>query len=558
MKDILEDIKNNTHQTKELLEKSLELDVRPRNWHDSETLTATTEKRYNVFKNLGKQGGRYLRIKTSKASTIRLGLADVGQAEKFEEGLKANRIGKFRFKAPMLLTNFYITPSAADTVVTFWVSTIEMPVDLEDDLTHLDGDTFESISDRAVLIAGEDGTNIRTIQVDSTGQLKLSEADNNQNFGFGFGGFLPLGQQLGDAFYADASVTASGAGTSWSTAVKTIAELDALMTTQNSDYGFVAQGLYSESASVNGVSITKANCVYVGQDWGATVVSNGNASAVYVFNITATGVGITQFNLAEATNTVETLYCTGNHCYIHHNIFLQAAENHIHLTSNYCVIYWNRIFSATNDGIEISGSAKGNWVIENFVHGAGDNGIHLNGDGVDDNFVYRNEINGDAGTTDYGITVTLGDNNHFDWNSMGEMGTWPVFNSGSNNYWGAHNSADSISGSYNRTVANGTTLIATNVTNIDLWASGKYEFQWDLSTLVTAGEGGNVDGYIYSKVITTYIRRDMDRMVIGTDNLHPTCEKGFVGSDSQLQEGLQCSVAVTANRLVGWRIVKTS
>jgi len=141
---------------------------------------------------------------------------------------------------------------------------------------------------------------------------------------------------------------------------------------------------------------------------------------------------------------------------------------------------------------------------------------------------------------------------------MGELGTAPINVTGSNNYFGPNNSADSLSGSYNRTVANGTSLIATNVTNIDLWASGKYEMQWDLSTLVTAGEGGNVDGYIYSKVITTFIIRGVDRMIIGTDVVHPTCEKGFVGGDSQLQEGLQCSVAVTANRLVGWRIVKVS
>lgn len=388
-------------------------------------------------------------------------------------------------------------------------------------------------------------------------------ADYNQNFGIRVGGFLPQGQELGDAFYADASVSSSGAGTSWSVAVKTIAELDALMTDDNGDYGFIAHGTYDENASVNGASITKAHCHYVTPATaGAVQVSNSNGSAIAIFTISVNGdnVELAGFRSAEATTTVEFCVCSAAEgLYFHDNVLYGAMENGLHITAtNYCVIEHNIFAGMTNDGVEIDGNALVNRIRYNEFVYILDNAIHLNGDAVDQNFVYKNEIDGGAGTTDYAITVTLGDANYIDWNSMGQLGTWPIFNSGSNNYWGPHNGADSISGTYNRTVANSTTLIATNVTNIDLWASGKYEFQWDLSTLVTAGEGGNVDGYIYSKVITTFIKRDLDRMVIGTDVLHPTCEKGFVGGDSQLQEGLQCSVAVTANRLVGWRLVKIS
>ena len=102
----------------------------------------------------------------------------IGDKEKWEEGLEANKALEFRFKAPATLKKFYLTP-AANTTYYIWASTTENPVKVESEATHLDADTFTAAGDRANLIAGEDGTNIRTIAVDGGGHIIIVNRGKN-------------------------------------------------------------------------------------------------------------------------------------------------------------------------------------------------------------------------------------------------------------------------------------------------------------------------------------------------------------------------------------------
>lgn len=171
---VMEEIRDLLFQIRQLLRMKLGLDVRPRNWHYNKTLTATTEQPYYPYKELGKQGARFLRITVNKACTLIIVHETLNQRETFEEGLKPGKVYTFRFLAPLTLKEFYITPSATNTNIIFWASTVENPIESEVDFSHLDGETFTAASDRAALMAGKDSANIiRVLTVDASGHLTV-------------------------------------------------------------------------------------------------------------------------------------------------------------------------------------------------------------------------------------------------------------------------------------------------------------------------------------------------------------------------------------------------
>lgn len=199
----MEDIKNYLHKNNELLSKnnlllrqSLNLDVRPHNWHKTDTLTSTTEVPFDVKREFGKIPARFLRIKVDKNATLKLEFEQEGDKKTWEEGLKANKPLIFNFKPSLTLKRFHIKPDAADTTYWLWASTIENPITVETDLSHLDGDTFTAASKRAVLIAGQDGTDIQVIKVDSAGHFVMV--------------IKPFGFTAQDLTINDASITADG------------------------------------------------------------------------------------------------------------------------------------------------------------------------------------------------------------------------------------------------------------------------------------------------------------------------------------------------------------
>jgi len=172
------------------------------------------------------------------------------------------------------------------------------------------------------------------------------------------------------------------------------------------------QGSYDFNGATSGLAFVAGVKVF-GLGQFSCICVNSNASATYVMNITVNSVDVTGFYFNENTLTVEDIYSTSDYLHLHDNIHVGAAENHIHCDGSYgSIIEDNLIVSGTNDGIELTGNlCYENTIRNNRLWGQLDNGINLNGDQVDANWIIGNYINGSGGVTDVGINVVLGDNN---------------------------------------------------------------------------------------------------------------------------------------------------
>lgn len=262
----------------------------------------------------------------------------------------------------------------------------------------------------------------------------LGELDSsNCVFGIFNTGVTPIGEPLGDAYFVDGSVSASGDGTTWATAVQTIDESIALCTANQNDSVFVSPGQYDEDANVGGVLVDVAGIHLFGLGKYECQVRNPNASATAVFTVSVNHIEIAGFNVNEMATTVEGIYCTQNALHVHDCIFNNTQENAIHLAGSvYCIIEHNRIVLSTDDGIELSGFVTDNLILENYITGVGDNAIHLNGGTASRNYVIGNVINGSNGTTDQGIHLNGADGNTVVRNAVGGCVTAGL-DSGNNN-----------------------------------------------------------------------------------------------------------------------------
>lgn len=368
------------------------------------------------------------------------------------------------------------------------------------------------------------------------------------------GKILPLGEPVGVAIFVDASVTTSGNGLTWTNALKTIAEADAKCTTDQGDYVFINAGSYNENAATTGISISKDDCHYIGMGGVQCILQNSNAGATYVIYLNSVeSVEISYLFIDEGTNTVEGIYVNGgsDNC-LHNNYFTGTMENNIQLSgSGRTVISNNRMDSATNDGIEVSGSNLRSNIHNNYIANIGDNGINLNGDSVDRNFIFNNHINGTAGTTDYAVQILLGDNNMIANNWFGECGTWPNNDTGSNNVW-VDNKADMGDSAIARVNADAVAEDTADFTNIDLWTSGLFEVTMDMSN---CSDGGTWTLRLYEKIDeSTFEEVDYDTFLVGTDVINCRVRGAFEGGSNKLQVSHQSSTAVAASRTIDLKV----
>lgn len=328
--------------------------------------------------------------------------------------------------------------------------------------------------------------------------------------------------------------------------------------------------IYDFNGGTTGLLVDVGGVSIFGLGGLGTQCVNSNGSAISVIYMSVSNATVAGFYIAEATASCEGILVESAGvasiygCYIHDNNFVGAMENAIHINHpgtgsiKYCTVSDNTIWDCTNDGIELSGSdVMYNTIAGNRIYNVGDNAINLNGDDVDGNWVIDNRVNGGAGITTYGITVTLGDNNKISGNEMGELGTAPILDSGSNNSW-PKNQADEYTGNFNRTVANGVSEIVTDVQNLDLWTSGRFVIELDINALDAANEGGLIQAWAFTKTDGTNYRKGKGEAFLEGVDVQDRMEIEFStkGGDSVFQLGFQTSIAVTANRIVYWRITQ--
>jgi hypothetical protein len=117
---------------------------------------------------------------------------------------------------------------------------------------------------------------------------------------------------------------------------------------------------------------------------------------------------------------------------------------------------------------------------------------------------------------------------------------------------------DITDGTHTITVAHGVAeqIVATFTAN----RTGKLAVELDLNTLVVAVEGGTVTVRL-KHMIDNATRRTIDlaQFIVGTDEVHPTLE-GWVdaGNANGVQVTIQCSVAVTMNRDIPYKILEAA
>lgn len=206
-------------------------------------------------------------------------------------------------------------------------------------------------------------------------------------------------------------------------------------TANRDDVFLYLQGTIDFNGAVGGLTgIAGAHIIGLGGI--ATRVSNSNAGATYVINIplNANNCEVAGFYVLETTNTVEGIYVLADGVSVHNNICSGAMENGISITNaEWCGVYHNRIYQITNDGIECIGGSQWTSIFENELTDVADNAIHINGTAR--NWVYRNIINGDAGTTDVGLACSAGNFNMFADNWLGYCGTSLYTDTGTSNLW---------------------------------------------------------------------------------------------------------------------------
>ncbi|MCK5613880.1 right-handed parallel beta-helix repeat-containing protein [Candidatus Pacearchaeota archaeon] len=313
-------------------------------------------------------------------------------------------------------------------------------------------------------------------------------------------------------------------------------------------------GVMDENANAGGVLCDTAGVHIFGLGSNLVQVGNSNGTATAVFTLGAPFIEIAGITIAETTNTVEGILTDGNaySLFIHDNIFNGSMENGIGLVGTSFTVVDNNIFkNQNNDGIEASGTTISCTISNNSFDNIKDNAIHLNGISVARNYIYKNIINGFAGTTDYGIQIALGDNNVSSGNTMVELGTWPNLDSGSNNGW-TNNHADVGISSFVREAADSTNENTSDFTNIDLWTSGLFEVT--LSTRVVT-DGTVWTFTLYEKVDTANFEVvDVDTHTVASDVGASRVRGAFEGGDSEMQVGHQTSTQVGASRTVNLKV----
>lgn len=315
-------------------------------------------------------------------------------------------------------------------------------------------------------------------------------------------------------------------------------------------------GNYNINGAVGGLAISVAGVKAFGLGQTITSVENSNASATAVFSMTAAECEMAGFFVNETTNTVEGCIVTGSACHIHDNWF-SAGENGIRVNAvTRCVISHNVFDAPTNDGIELIGATTFTRIFDNDFLRCVDNGISLNGDDVDTNHVHTNRINGNNGATDYAVQILLGDNNVVSDNWFGQLGTWPVNNTGSNNIFADNHDGGAYTSTHDITTANDkseTTI--TGLDDLDLWTNGHVYISIDVQELIDAGEGGVCTVLLKEKIDNTNYRPVKINVfdVAGGDTVHPTLDWGFEGGDAKARATIQCTDDVTATRTVTWK-----
>lgn len=365
----------------------------------------------------------------------------------------------------------------------------------------------------------------------------------------------PLGESLGDPYFVDGSLAASGAGTSWATAVLTIQE--AVDLSSDDDVIFIAPGTYDEDTTAGGVTFgTQAGIHIIGLGPWAVKVVNSHAGATAVFTINGNNrIEITGLTIYEGTATVMGIaITTGDYLWIHHNLFRGTMENGIQLVAGWlCRIEDNWFNNMTDDAIEMTGAALFNVIKGNVIWAPGGVGININHATTINNFVVDNIING-ANTTATGINVA-GNYNSISGGFIGGC-TTAISDSGLFNIWDVPVDVV-LKGTFNRTVANGTTEITTDIDAIDLPSSGDYEIVFDLNTLVIAAEGGTFTMRLYQNIgdVTGRIV-DISTFLVGTDVVHPSVSHSFEGGPTRMRVTHQVSAAVTGDRSIPYKIIQ--
>lgn len=110
-----------------------------------------------------------------------------------------------------------------------------------------------------------------------------------------------------------------------------------------------------------------------------------------------------------------------------------------------------------------------------------------------------------------------------------------------------------VTGSHTITVVHGIT--EQTIAFITPTRNLAFEAYFDVNTLITAGEGGLVRFRLKTQIDNTNLRTiDLSSFLIGTDEIHPVLE-GFsdIGANT-MSLTVQCSIAVSANRIIPYRI----
>lgn len=390
-------------------------------------------------------------------------------------------------------------------------------------------------------------------------QLEISEATAG-TFGVLGGGF-PVGEHVRSVFWFSPTAKGDGSATSAANAAAgAFNDPATYATTQQDDVFLYLQGAYNFSGAVGGLAVGVARLSLFGLGGNACGITNGNGAATAVITVTSVdSIEISGFRCNESTTTVEGIVLTtgADFCYIHDNFFTAAMENGVTIASSVSNQIINNHFSAiTNDGVEISGSSSKNKISGNEFVSVADVAISLNGDSVDQNFVRDNIINGDAGDTTTGISITSGDANSITGNTILQCAN-VMSDSGSNNGW-VNNSFDEITGSFN-IVAGDSTNETAKISTQDLPTSGKFAIQLDVQTLDTANDGNNIDFFAFTKIDNTTLRKvGTTRFIEGTDSVMGPIEFHSKGGDSVFQLSSQVSTAVTGDRAVPWKIIQVT
>jgi hypothetical protein len=111
-----------------------------------------------------------------------------------------------------------------------------------------------------------------------------------------------------------------------------------------------------------------------------------------------------------------------------------------------------------------------------------------------------------------------------------------------------------ITGTHTITVAHGT--IEQTIVTLTPTRNLAFAAYFDVNTLVTAGEGGTLTFRLKLQIDGVTLRTiDLSSFVVGTDEIHPSVS-GFsdIGANT-ISLTVQCSIAVSANRTVPYRIL---